>query len=272
MHHQSQRQSQQPSPYADALIARLGRNRNPNSAMVEERSIKITGASISHDRATAIFDADTGDLPRFYAHIHALLAGVFPSLRHPHMAAFVAEHAHTPIGSIGVGCDGPAVEVYVETNDGRIVSVGVGPNAATSGGVGVGPNAATSGGSYAVINEWRDPMIRMRTFERLRAALPRAAHDIMSQIVDAKTCTLAFERLHRDYAIMMHLCPMRGQMPLEGVAGPLCSLASLANHGEGRAAMRGWCAAKPGWVLSFLSLGVKHDGVLQMTVYGRARR
>jgi len=250
-----QSQLQQPSPYADALIARL-RNRNPNSAMVEERSIKITGASISHDRATAIFDADTGDLPRFHAHIHTLLAEILPSLRHPHMAAFVAEHAHTPIGSIGVGCDGQAVEVYVETNDGRIVSCGV------------GPDGSTSGGSYAVINDWRDPMTRMQTFERLRAALPRAAYDIMSQIVDAKTCTLAFERLHRDYAIMMHLCPMRGKLPLDAVAGPLGALAALANL-EGRAAMRSWCAAKPGWVMSFLSLGVKHDGVLQMTVYGR---
>jgi|APGre2960657373_1045057.scaffolds.fasta_scaffold37140_2 hypothetical protein len=269
------------SQYADALIARL-RNRNPNSAMVEERSIKITGAKVSTDRVTAGFDADTGDLPRFYAHIHTLLAGVFPSLRHPHMAAFVAEHAHTPIGSIGVGCDGPAVEVYVETDDGRIVSCGVGPNAATSGGGGVGPNAATSGGggvgpnaatsggSYAVINDWQNPMTRMQTFERLRAALPRAAYDIMSQIVDAKTCTLAFERLHRDYAIMMHLCPMRGKLPLDAVAVPLGALAALANL-EGRAAMRGWCDAKPGWVLSFLSLGVKHDGVLQMTVYGRSR-
>ena len=247
------------SPYADALIARL-RNRNPNSSMVEERSIKITGAKVSTDRVTAGFDADTGDLPRFYAHIQTHLSGIFPSLAHPHMAAFVAEHAHTPIGSIGVGCDGPAVEVYVETDDGRIVSCGVG----------VGPNAATSGGSYAVINDWQNPMTRMQTFERLRAALPRAAYDIMSQIVDAKTCTLAFERLHRDYAIMMHLCPMRGKLPLEAMAGPLGALAALANH-EGRAAMLGWCAAKPGWVLSFLSLGVKHDGVLQMTVYGRAR-
>ena len=245
------------SPYADALIARL-RNRNPNSSMVEERSIKITGAKVSTDHVTAGFDADTGDLPRFYAHIRTHLAGIFPSLAHPHMAAFVAEHAHTPIGSIGVGCDGPAVEVYVETDDGRIVSCGV------------GPNAATSGGSYAVINDWQNPMTRMQTFERLRAALPRAAYDIMSQIVDAKTCTLAFERLHRDYAIMMHLCPMRGKLPLEAMAGPLGALAALANH-EGRAAMLGWCAAKPGWVLSFLSLGVKHDGVLQMTVYGRAR-
>jgi len=61
--------------------------------MVEERSIKITGAKVSTDRVTAGFDADTGDLPRFYAHIHALLTGVFPSLKHPHMAAFVAEHA-----------------------------------------------------------------------------------------------------------------------------------------------------------------------------------
>lgn len=243
----------QPSPYADALIAHL---QGRNSAMVEERSIKITGASISHDRATAIFDADTGDLPRFYAHIQTHLAGVFPSLKHPHMAAFVAEHAHTPIGSIGVGCDGPAVEVYVETNDGRIVSCGV------------GPDGTPSGGSYVTINDWRDPMTRMQTFERLRAALPRAAYDIMSQIVDAKTCTLAFERLHRDFAIMMHLCPMRGKVPLDAVAGPLGALAALANH-EGRAAMRGWCDAKPGWVMSFLSLGVKHDGVLQMTVYGR---
>ena len=255
---------QEQSPYADALIARLSRN----SAMVEERSIKITGASISHDRATAIFDADTGDLPRFYAHIQTHLSGIFPSLRHPHMAAFVAEHAATPIGSIGVGCDGPAVEVYVETDDGRIVSCGVGPDGSTRGG-GVGPNAATSGGSYAAINDWRDPMTRMQTFERLRAALPRAAYDIMSQIVNAKTCTLAFERLHRDYAIMMHLCPMRGKLPLDAVAVPLGALAALANYGEGRAAMRGWCAAKPGWVMSFLSLGVKHDGVLQMTVYGR---
>ena len=253
------------SPYADALIARL-RNRNPNSAMVEERSIKITCAKVSTDRVTAGFDADTGDLPRFYAHIQTHLAGVFPSLRHPHMAAFVAEHAHTPIGSIGVGCDGQAVEVYVETDDGRIVSCGVGPDGATSG-VSGGPNAATSG-VYATINDWRNPMTRMQTFERLRAALPRAAYDIMSQIVDANTCTLAFERLHRDYAIMMHLCPMRGKLPLDAVAGPLGALAALANL-EGRAAMRGWCAAKPGWVLSFLSLGVKHDGVLQMTVYGR---
>jgi hypothetical protein len=261
---QQQQTSRCAYAYADALIARLN---NRNSATVEERSIKITGTkgrAISTDRATAIFDADTGDLPRFYAYIQALLAGVFPGIRHPHMAAFVAEHASTPIGSIGVGCDGPAVEVYVETNDGRIVSCGVG--------AGPNPNAATSGGSYASINDWRDPMIRMRTFERLRAALPRAAYDIMSQIVDAKTCTLAFERLHRDYAIMMHLCPMRGQLPLEAMVGPLCALAAVANHGEGRAAMRGWCAAKPGWVLSFLSLGVKHDGVLQMTVYGRARR
>jgi len=254
MQSQLQSQLQQPSPYADALIARL---QGRNAAMVEERSIKITGAKVSTDRVTAGFDADTGDLPRFYAHIHTLLAGVFPSLKHPHMAAFVAEHAHTPIGSIGVGCDGPAVEVYVETDDGRIVSCGV------------GPDGTPSGGSYATINDWRDPMTRMQTFERLRAALPRAAYDIMSQIVDANTCTLAFERLHRDYAIMMHLCPMRGKLPLDAVAVPLGALAALANYGEGRAAMRGWCAAKPGWVMSFLSLGVKHDGVLQMTVYGR---
>jgi len=111
-------------------------------------------------------------------------------------------------------------------------------------------------------------MTRMHTFERLRAALPRAAYDIMSQVVNAKTCTLAFERLHRDYAIMMHLCPMQGHGPLDAMAGPLGALAALANL-EGRTAMHGWCAEKSGWVLSFLSLGVKHDGVFQMTVYAR---
>jgi hypothetical protein len=245
---------QQQSPYADALIARLINGRN--LAMVEERSIKITCTKVSTDRVTAGFDADTGDLPRFYAYIHTLLAGVFPSLQNPHLADFVAEHAYVPIGSIGVGCDGRAVEIYVETDDGRIVSCGI------------GANGVTSDGSYAVINDWRNPMTRMHTFERLRAALPRAAYDIMSQVVNAKTCTLAFERLHRDYAIMMHLCPMQGHGPLDAMAGPLGALAALANL-EGRTAMHGWCAEKSGWVLSFLSLGVKHDGVFQMTVYAR---